>query len=389
VANYISSNNNRFYAAVETSFGQVPEIAATNRLPAVELQAHQQLQQSLRRDKTGTRTFLGSSPLTRRATAFSLTTYLSSWNPANAPGYGPLLQSACGGAPVIFAQIVVASMIDSLHLVTATPHGLSPGRGISQGSEVRFVASVVNPVTVLLNAPFSNNPAAGSLLTPTVTYPLANNLPSVSIFDYWDPTDAVDRLITGATVDTLNISLNGSFHEMTFSGLAADLLDSESFVAGSAGLPTFPLEPTLGSFDYSIVGGQLGQAWLGFTAQEVFTLTQATIQIRNNLVPRNMEFGFIYPTSIAAAHRDVTITFSLFADDSATVKQLYLAAKRRTPISAMFQLGQQQGQMMGVYLPSVVLEIPLYDDHQTRLIWDFKANVAQGTNNDEIVLALA
>ena len=55
----------------------------------------------------------------------------------------------------------------------------------------------------------------------------------------------------------------------------------------------------------------------------------------------------------------------------------------------MFQLGQQQGEMMGVYLPAVTLEIPLYDDRETRLIWDFKANVAQGVNNDEIYLALA
>jgi hypothetical protein len=55
----------------------------------------------------------------------------------------------------------------------------------------------------------------------------------------------------------------------------------------------------------------------------------------------------------------------------------------------MFQLGQQQGQMMGVYLPQVMLEMPLYDDQESRLIWDFKTDVAQGTNNNEIFIALA
>src|ERR1700722_10497323 len=124
MVNYISSNNNRFYAAIEAAFGQVPAIDATNRLPAVELSAHQRLQQSLRRDKTGTRTFLGSSPLSRRATAFSLSTYLTSWETVNGPGYGPLLQSACGGVPSLCTQLSVASMTDSLHLVTTTPHGL-------------------------------------------------------------------------------------------------------------------------------------------------------------------------------------------------------------------------------------------------------------------------
>jgi hypothetical protein len=176
---------------------------------------------------------------------------------------------------------------------------------------------------------------------------------------------------------------------MTFSGLAADLVDSESFVAGSAGLMAFPVEPPLSGFNYSIVPGNLGEAWLGFTARQIFTLTQASIQVKNNLVPRNIEFGSAYPRSIAAGPRDVSVSFSLFADDSTAVENLYLAAKQRAPISVMFQLGQQQGQIMGIYLPSVVLEIPMYDDRETRLIWDFKLDVAQGTSNDEIVIALA
>ena len=176
MANYISSNNNRFYAALETSFGQVPGVLSTQRLPAVELQAHQQLQQSLRRDKTGTRTFLGSSPLSRRATAFSLTTYLTTWNASSSPGYGPLLQSACGGVPSLATQLIVSSMPDPLHLVTATPHGLLPGNGVSQGREVRFVVSVLDSVTVLLNAPFSFNLAAGSQLTPVFDLPAGQQL---------------------------------------------------------------------------------------------------------------------------------------------------------------------------------------------------------------------
>jgi hypothetical protein len=283
----------------------------------------------------------------------------------------------------------VANVTNSLQLATASPHGLLPGNAISQGSEIRFVVSVIDQSTVTLNAPFESNPAQGSSLTPCLTYPLGNVLASFSLFDYWDPATAVDRIVTGATVDSLSIGLNGGFHEMTFSGLAADLIDSESFVAGSAGLQGFPVEPPLSGFDYSIVPGNLGEAWLGFSAQQVFTLTQANIQIKNNLVPRNMEFGSAYPRSIAGGPRDVSVNFSLFADDSATVKDLYVAAKQRAPISVMFQLGQQQGQMMGIYLPAVVLEIPIYDDREARLIWDFKLDVAQGTNNNEVAIALA
>lgn len=389
MANYISSNNNRFYVAVEDNFGHAQAIDGTNRLPAVALHAHQQLSQTVRRDKTGTRSFWGSSPLSRRATAFSVSTYLASWNGADWPGYGPLLQSVCGSKAALFAQTAVVQMTDPIHLVTATPHGLNRGSGLSQGSEVRFVSSVVDELTIRLNAPFSADPAPASLLAPCLTYSLGNTLPSVTLFDYWDPLTAVHRVITGATADYLTISLNGDFHEMTFAGLGANLIDSESFVAGTAGLQSFPDEPALTSFDYSVVGGHLGEAWLGVTAQQVFTLTQASIQIKNNLVARSMEFGFIYPTSFAAGPRDVSISFSLFVDDSATVKALYAAAKTRTPISVMFQLGQQQGQLMGIYLPAVQLEMPAYDDREPRLIWDFKANIAQGANNDEIFIAVA
>jgi hypothetical protein len=218
---------------------------------------------------------------------------------------------------------------------------------------------------------------------------LADTLPSISLFDYWDPVTALNRVVTGATVDTLTVSLNGAFHEMAFSGLAADLIDSGSFTAGSAGLQDFPAEPIVGTFDYSVVPGHLGEAWLGVTAQQMFSVTQASIQIKNNLVPRNAEFGSSYPRSIAAGPRDVSVSFSLFVDDSTTVAELYIAAKQRTPISVMFQLGQQQGQMMGVYLQAVVLEMPHYDDREPRLIWDFKANVAQGTKNDELAIAIA
>ncbi len=389
MATFISSNNNRFYAAIEPVFGQVPAATPANRFSALELRVHQQFQHSPRRDKTGTRTYLGSSAPARRATAFNVTTYLSSWNPSQAPGYGPLLQSACGGDPSLCGVMTVAAMTDPLHVVTAVPHGLLPGNGISQGSEVRFVSGVLDQTTLLLNAPFSTHLNAGGQLTPCLSYSLGNSLPSVSLFDYWDPLSAVDRIVTGATVDTLTISLNGSFHEMSFSGLAADLLDSESFVAPYGGLQGFPSEPPVGPFDRSIVPGNLGEAWLGLTAQRLFTLTAASIQIKNNLTPRNVEFGSAYPLSIPAGPRDVSISFSLFADDSSMVKDLYLAAKQRTPISAMFQLGQQQGQMMGIYLPSFVPEIPIYDDHDTRLIWEFKSNLAQGTNNDEVVVALA
>jgi hypothetical protein len=65
------------------------------------------------------------------------------------------------------------------------------------------------------------------------------------------------------------------------------------------------------------------------------------------------------------------------------------AAKSRIPIQAMLQLGQQQGQMMGIFMPEMMPEIPLYNDSESRLMWDFKNNLGQGSMNDEILVAFA
>ena len=60
MSSYILSNANRFYVALEPAYGQAGPVTAANRYPAVELNAQQVLQPSKRRDKTGSRTFLGT-----------------------------------------------------------------------------------------------------------------------------------------------------------------------------------------------------------------------------------------------------------------------------------------------------------------------------------------
>ena len=55
----------------------------------------------------------------------------------------------------------------------------------------------------------------------------------------------------------------------------------------------------------------------------------------------------------------------------------------------MLQLGQQQSQLMGIYLPTVIPEIPTYNDSEPRLEWQFNNNLAQGSTEDEIYVAFA
>src|SRR4051794_39871887 len=100
---YISSNENRFYAALESSYGQVSGITGQQRIPAVKLSMRQQVEVPDRKDKTGSRTFTGVPAGGRRRTTFDLRTYMTSWmDPAQMPGHGPLFQAALGGAPAVF-----------------------------------------------------------------------------------------------------------------------------------------------------------------------------------------------------------------------------------------------------------------------------------------------
>ena len=87
--------------------------------------------------------------------------------------------------------------------------------------------------------------------------------------------------------------------------------------------------------------------------------------------------------------RQVSSRFSVFAQDDAQTNALYQAAKTRNLVSAMLQLGQQQSELMGIFLPQVTPEIPVFNDSETRLQWEFNSNLAQGTSDDELFIAFA
>ena len=388
MACYISSNNNRFYAAVETVYGTVPAITASNRFPGVKLALKQGVEKPQRKDKTGTRTFQGLAANLRKQTTFELSSYMTGWTDgAVQPGYGALFQAALGGEALVFAGGVAGAGSADRTLVFSAAHGLGAGQAVTCEGEIRFVAAIADGLTVVLNAPFSSAPGAGSPIGRTVTYMPANLPKSASIFDYWSPAGAVQRIACGAGIDKMQLRINGDYHEFRFTGYAKDLLDSSSFAGEEGGLSSFPAEPADAMFDYSIIPGHLGQAWLGTISNRFFTITDANITLENSLDLRAREFGAITPRCMAAGTRNVSVDFDLYGrDDEATVA-LYQAGRQRSPIEVMFQLGQEAGQLLGAYMKSVVPEVPEFDDSETRMRWRFRGCRAQGTVDDEMVVA--
>jgi hypothetical protein len=218
-------------------------------------------------------------------------------------------------------------------------------------------------------------------------YQTAEYLSSITLFDYWSPSTAVQRVLAGVAIDTLSIKVNGDFHEFDFSGQAQDLVDTASFTSGQFGLTAFPAEPTVAPINYSIIPGNLGQIWLGSSPTRFQTLTDADVTFANNLELRAREFGAILPSVISPGPRTVSINFSIYQMDDSATASLYQAARQRSPISVMMQLGQQQGELFGIYMNSVVPEVPAFDDSLKRQQWQFQSCRAQGSVNDEIYVA--
>jgi len=118
-----------------------------------------------------------------------------------------------------------------------------------------------------------------------------------------------------------------------------------------------------------------------------YTLTAAEITFQNNIDLRADEFGSTLPSTISPGIRSVNVDFSLYQQDDAATQSLYQAARQRSPISVMIQLGQQQGELFGIYMKSVIPEVPQFDDAEKRQQWQFQNCRAQGSVDDELFVA--
>jgi hypothetical protein len=384
----VLSTQNRFYIKLESGYGAVAAITAGNRIPAIRLRTQQETETRPRRDKVGGRTYPGVSPGSRKRTEFSLQTYLvSNPTPASPPAVGPLVEGALGAIPAIFSGRTAGSGSSTSQIVFGSSHGLVLGQAFGFNGEIRFVSTVVNSTTAQVNAPFTTAPASGQTLTAAVTYFPADEAPSLSIFDYWDPAGVVDRILPGASCNRMQVKINADYHELEFSGQAQDILDTVSFSSGQGGLGSFPAEPALSGNTGLPIPGNLGQAWLGTPANKFLTLASAVVEVDNDIQPRNREFGTSVPQCITAGIRRVVANFELFEVDDDATRSLYAAARAETPIGVMFQLGEASGQLMGVYMSGVVPQVPEFNDDERILKWDFANSRAQGSANNEVIVA--
>jgi len=387
MANYVLSKNNRYYVALESSYGVVPTVSATNRVPGVRLAVTTEKVTVPRPDKTGTRTFLGIPGMPRKITGYEFETSLMAGTGALPPAVGQMVQAALGASTGSSTQQTVTVNGGGAELDFPAPHNLAVGNAVTVGGEIRIVARVPSPTSVELSAPLTSIVSGSAQVLPAAAYAPANVLPSVSLFDYWDPSSTVQRIVRGAGVDEMDIVVDGTEHRLVFRGPAAANVDSSSFQASDGGLSVFPTEPAVQAETWAPVPGNLGQAWLGSPPSQVLTLTRALVRVKNNLVTRSFEFGATQPLALSPGDRDVEVQFEVYSTDQSVFTQMYQAALTETPIPLTIQLGEQAGAMAAVYIKTFVPQVPQFNDAETRLLWSFSSSRAQGAGNDEVFFA--
>ncbi len=384
---YISTDLNRYYAALEGSYGAVPAPGPGDAFRALRLDMELAQEYLERRDKSGSRTFSGVVSGGRRQGRFELDAYLiPSGTAGTAPDMWPFFQAACGTA-LTFSGGVAAAGSTTSTINFSSPHGLAVGQAIGFGGELRFVTAVPSSTQAAVDPPFASAPGAGAAITATVTYPLAATLPSLAILDYWDPPSAQQRILSGAAVNQMELKVEGDFHQVRFSGEGQDVIDSLTFASGQGGLSSFPLEPTSQTLSGSPLAGHLGQIWLGSPAAKFTTLARASLVLENGVELRGSEFGSAVPLALVPGPRRVTFDFDVFELNDAATAALYAAARSRTPIAVHVQLGSTAGSLFGAYLRSLVPQVPRYDQREPQLRWSFNGSRAGGGTDDELHIA--
>ena len=385
---YINSTNERLYGAIESQYGVAATLADTDRLSFRSLTLEERAVRATRRDKTGSRTRFAPHPELRTRNEFTLDCYFSgrdSSSPVDA--MTTLVEAALGGDRVNASGLTVSAVLSSpARLTFNAAHGLIAGQALRFAGELRFVKSIVDAATVEISAPFGAGIQAGSSIGTSVTLYPGDKPKPLTLGDYWTPAGHLDRILAGSILDEMTISLDSDFHGASFRGVTREVASAAAFSAGSTGLAQFPAEPSTAYKSFQLVPGHVGKLFLGDVAYHLLDLT---LSLRNQVDARALEFGTSIAPCYSADLREVEIAFRLFASSDAAVVNLHALSRNRQETSLTIQLGNQAGQLVGVYVPRFVPEIPEVVDSESRAVLSFPSSLAYGVFNDEITVAFA
>lgn len=194
------------------------------------------------------------------------------------------------------------------------------------------------------------------------------------------------------------ISINTDIFSLSANGQCFWVLDSENFAnedaAGKAGLTAFPLElvspTTLGVLQQ----GFFGTCTLDANAVDATTFPMIAAGIKGttgNDYSHDV-FGTSYGGLPAGGRRRITTNVTIQDCDSASLNNLKVKAKAKTPITVVYAVGSGTGNVCTITVKGVQLMTAEYSDEASRVVTVFgESQASASTPNlvDELAMSFA
>lgn len=331
MSNQALSRLERCYMHSETSFGVPPtSFANSDCVRHIKIDVRNNISTLIRRDKTGHR----SATLGVKGHGYGTWSYEGSLAPSGTagtnPDFEPLLVAAMGQAPTLTGGQLVYTFVD----------------------------------------------------TP---------IPSFSMASYRTPATLNQRVATGCIVKTLMLNFGQDIAEFTVEGDCHNVIESDYFSMSSVeekcGWTVFPTEPTSPVTNGGIIAGFTGSITIGGNLQVRIRNLQVKLDNQADVIKDT--FGFYYPNDTEAGVRLVTVSFSLYEDDSAAEQALRQASISKTPVDIQSVVGTVAGSIVEADLKNVQLASPGDDDSALRYVINWPESRAFGTSIttlDELIL---
>lgn len=386
---YISTFSNSFYLRSDTNAGEPLQLEDARRAPIESLQIEVKRKQLFRSDKSGHRSRSAVLGPQRENIDLSLLANVNGWSDRSRdPLLAPLFASAVAAPGKAGGNLTVASVAGSSISVLGNPN-IWVGMALGFADELRFVRSVIDASTFELNGSFSAPLQAGSVLLGCSTFAPGASAETFELFEFWSPSAAVQRAVSAACANRTTFEINSDFVTMRVEGFAKTLTDSVTNLLAAIDFPVLANATLQSESSLNPIAGHLGQAVFGSGGKRICTIVQGKVKIDNGIQSRSDEFGCFGTKSFTLGRRSVEVDLNLYQRNDEISHELFSSAVRNEPVSLMLQLGSGQGNMMGIYLPAVLMPVPSFVDSESRVMWKFSGAQGVGSQDDEVFLALA
>lgn len=243
----------------------------------------------------------------------------------------------------------------------------------------------------LLQAAFGKAPTV--VASTSVTYNLDDLSPSVTLWNFWKPSNATQYVSIGSVVNQMSIDCTSPDPIIEFSGSSLWVLDTDQFAnadtTAKGGLSSFTAEPSTPATNGNMVTLTGGSATLdsnSLSEIRTFRLNAAF----NRDIPQDVIFNGYYGAAPGQDRRDITFDLSVYdkAGDS-NFSALKDKAVRKIAVPVVLVLGNVATHIVTITLNNVLLGTPTSDDGQRRKAVTFtgcRAHATSGTSKDELTI---